>query len=128
MIIKSESDAYAAGCGISYKLFVDNGSGTFVEWNVLEKTLQDEVSFSLTSKITFDRHTSSLSLDISNKDYEHFKATRFSDGSMKFQVKSFVAGASTDGPTADFQINFIEATVVDQCKDNKLHLMEVIYD
>jgi hypothetical protein len=112
MTIESTSDAFTKNCQVSYKLYADDGSGNWDEWSVLKNKLIEEVPH-LTSEIHFDRYSAYLSVDISNKDYEHFKATRFTDGTMKFKIKAIVHGSDEDGPEALFQINFIEAAAVD---------------
>jgi hypothetical protein len=85
MTIESSSDAYTKNCQVSFKLLVDDGTGTYVEWSVLKKALMTEVPL-LSSEIRWDRYSASLSVDISNVDYEFFKATRFQDGSLNFKV------------------------------------------
>jgi hypothetical protein len=96
--------------------------------------MQDELDFPLTSEIHFDRYSSNLSVDFSNRDYEAFKDTLFASGSIDFRVKAIVHGSDVEGPaadnhvTADFSIKFIDAAAFDQCKENDLHLLDTKVD
>jgi hypothetical protein len=121
-------------CQVSYKLYVDDGSSNWVEWSALRETMQGEITFPLSTYIHFDRWNAYLSIEISNRDYEQFKTSRFSAG-VQFKVVPIVHGSDVQGAAnvettssfALFKVVFIEAAVAESCMDNALTLMEVTY-
>jgi hypothetical protein len=112
-----------------------------VPWNELKKDLEaaaETEGFELTSYVEFDRHSSWMSVYVSNRDFEFFRQVgyEFEGDVMNFMITVVVAGSELQGstiepanlPQATFSIKFKDSVVANACAENKLNLLEITYE